>query len=78
MLLEKEYKITTASRGAGQNNITLIAYAKITNNTVVTLEGKQSEKPKKKSNYKIPLICKEQDVKCIKFIDMLEKLKIRL
>jgi len=78
LLLEKEYEITTASKGANQNDVTLIAYAQITNNTVVTLEAKQPNKPDKISNYKIPLICEEQDVKCINFIDMLEKLKIRL
>jgi len=56
----------------------LIAYAKITNSTVVTLEKKQPNKPVPKCNYKIPLICEEQEVKCINFINMLEELKIRL
>ncbi len=76
--LEKEYEINSESKGAGQNDITLIAYAKIMDKTVVTFEAKQPQKPGKKSNYKIPLICQEQDVACINFIDMLDSLNIRV
>lgn len=74
--LEKEYEISDTSKGASQNDITLIAYTKIKDKTVVTFEADQQEPPGKKSNYKIPLICTEQNVKCIKFIKMLECLGI--
>ena len=30
------------------------------------------------SNYKIPLICAEEDVECITFTEMLQKLKISI
>ncbi len=59
LALEKEYEISNESRGAGQNDITLIAYAKLMNKIVVTFEAKQPKTPLKKSNYKIPLICKK-------------------
>ena len=58
--------------------MTLIAYAKIMDKTVVTFEGEQPQKPGKKSNYKIPLICREQNVECIDFIKMLQCLDIRV
>jgi hypothetical protein len=76
--LELEYEIDDISKGASQNDITLITYAKINNKTVVTLEAIQPEKPKYKKNYKIPLICKEQNVICINFIKMLSQLSIKI
>lgn len=76
--LEREYETDNDSKGAGQIDITLIAYAKLTGKTVVTLEAEQNQKPGKKFNYKIPLICKEQGVDCITFIDMLDQLDIRI
>lgn len=76
--LEREYKISNESKGAGQNDITLIAYAKIMGKTIVTFEAEQPQPPGKKSNYKIPLICREQDVVCIDFIKMLHHLNIRV
>ena len=78
LALEGKYEITPESKGAGQNDITLIAYAKIMKKTVVTFEGDQCQKPKKKSNYKIPLICREENVACINFIKMLELLNVRI
>jgi len=76
--LEKEYEVKKISKGANPIDICLIAYAKINDKTVVTLEKEQNQKPRKKCNYKIPLICKEQDVKCITFMEMLSELKIRI
>lgn len=76
--LEKEYEINDVSKGAGQKDITLIAYAKIMNKTVVTLEAIQTQRPGKKCNYKIPLICDEQNVRCIDFVSMLKELSIRI
>lgn len=76
--LEREYEISPLSKGAGQKDITLIAYAKMTGNTVVTLESEQPNRPGKKSNYKIPLICQEQDVECCDFVKMIRSLKIKI
>ena len=61
-----------------KNYIALIAYAKYESKTVVTLEAKQLQKPEKKCNYKIPLVCDEQQVECISFITMLERLGIEI
>ena len=61
-----------------QNDIALIAYAKNESKTVVTLEAQQPQKPGKKCNYKIPLVCDEQKVDCISFITMLERLGIEI
>ncbi len=76
--LEKEYEISDISKGAGQKDITLIAYAKKTNKIIVTLEAEQKQRPCKKCNYKIPLICYEQSVRCIHFVSMLKELSIRI
>lgn len=76
--MEREYEITDTSKGADHNDIKLIAYAKVKQKTVVTFEGEQSNKPAEKSNYKIPLICYEQEVECMKFTDMLKHLGIRI
>ena len=78
LALEKKYEIHSESTGAGQNDITLIAYAKIMGKTIVTFESEQPQKPVKKNKYKIPLICQEQNVECIDFIKMLQKLGIRV
>lgn len=76
--LEKTYEIHDTSKGAGQVDITLIAFAKIFNKMVITLEGEQKQKPKEKYNYKIPLICAEQGVGCLNFVEMLTKLNIKI
>lgn len=76
--LEKAYETNNDPKGANQNDITLIAYAKVEIKTVVTFEENQPQKPGKKNNYKIPLICDEQGVECIKFVTLLERLDIRI
>ncbi len=76
--LEKEYEISDPSTGVGSKDILLISYAKEKNKTVVTLEGNQTQKPKEKYNYKIPLVCQEQDVGCIDFVQMIDRLGIRI
>lgn len=76
--LERTYEIHDTSKGAGQIDITLIAFAKIFNKMIITLEGEQKQKPKEKYNYKIPLICNEQGVECINFVEMLTKLNIKI
>ncbi len=78
LLLEKEYETNDEPKGADQKDIKLIAYAKLMNKTVVTFENEQTSRPRKKSNYKIPLICSEQQVECIKFVEMLKRLDIRI
>ncbi len=74
--LERKYEIDNTPRGANQTDIKLISFAKLMNKKVVTLESPQPEKPQKKSHYKIPLICKEERVDCINFVEMLEQLQI--
>jgi predicted nucleic acid-binding protein len=76
--LEKEYEVRDISKGAGPNDILLIAYAKEMKKTVVTFEAEQKQKPRKKNNYRIPLICREQKVECITFVEMLSRLNIRI
>ena len=78
LLLEKEYETSNASKGADQIDILLIAYAKYNGKTVVTFEAEQPQLPGKRYNYKIPLICREQGVNCINFIEMLDLLKINI
>lgn len=70
--LQREYKIGPATKGASKQDITLIAYARLNEHTVVSLESEQPNKPQKPSKYKIPLICKEQNVECITFVDFLD------
>ena len=79
--LEAKYETKETGRGANKNDIKLIAYALINKYTVVTLEGMQKDPPKKKCNYKIPLICQKcQDevVDCIDFVELLRKLNIKI
>lgn len=76
--LEKEYEINDFSKGVGSKDILLISYAKEKNKIVVTLEGIQAQEPKEKYNYKIPLVCKEQKVKCINFVEMIDGLGIKI
>ena len=79
MKLEKEYQIRKDSkRGVDENDLKLIAYAMLYEKTVVTEEGKQHNKPEKKYNSKIPLVCKEQGVECINFVEMLRRLDIKI
>ena len=76
--LAREYQTDDQSKGASPQDMKLIAFASLGNHTVVTLESEQNPPPAKKSNYKIPLICQEKGVKCIKFIDMLEACNIQI
>lgn len=77
--LEKEYQIRKDSKsGVDENDLKLIAYAMLNEKTVVTEEGKQLEKPMKKCKSKIPLVCKEQGVECINFVEMLKCLGIKI
>ncbi len=74
--LEYSYQTAPESRGASQVDVTLVAYAKSNGETVVTLEGIQNQKPSKKSNYKIPLVCSEEGVGCMDFVEMLDSIGV--
>lgn len=76
--LERDYQIRNNSKGANQIDITLIAYAKEMEKTIVTLEGNQTDTPKEKYNYKVPLICKTEGVECINFVELLEELTVKI
>ena len=76
--LMNEYEINDGPKGADNTDIQLISFALLKGHTVVTLEGRQEQKPGKKSSYKIPLICEAENVECIDFITLLEKLNIRI
>jgi hypothetical protein len=76
--LEMKYEVTNFSTGANQNDITLISCSINNDGIVVTYESDQPEKPRKKGKYKIPLICREEGVGCITFVQMLQKLCIRM
>ena len=51
-------------------DLQLIAYAKMCNKKVVTSEDEQLQLPDKKYNYKIPVISKEQELKCMESVDI--------
>lgn len=78
--LMDKYETDDNSNGAGEADIKLIAFASLGNHTVVTLEAEQKQipGPGKKRNYKIPLICKKENVRCINFIELLRKCDIRI
>ena len=76
--LEQKYGIPPNNQaGANKNDITLIAYAKENNMTVVTFEEKQLQVSIKRK-YKIPRICQEEGVRCIKLPQCLEELNITI
>lgn len=75
---EKKYDIKEKSKGVSVNDLILIAYAKIHGKTVVTLEAVQKDLPEKKWKYRIPAVCKQEQVRCINFIEMLRELKISI
>lgn len=77
--LEREYQTKDKGTGADSNDMLLIAYAKHHGKTIVTYEKKQeTDSGMKKSNYKIPAICKEQGVKCITFSEFLRECGISI
>ena len=78
LMIRYETAPSETSRGASKQDIDLISYASIHDKTVVTQEAEQKQKPRKKSNYKIPLICEIEQVRCINFITFLEELNIEV
>ena len=78
LILGRKYEIREHPKGVGTNDLVLIAYAKTHGKTVVTLEAVQEKLPQKKWKYKIPAVCKQEQVPCINFIEMLRRLKIKV
>ena len=76
LLLERKYETKEDSRGAGSNDIALVAFAKKNQCVVVTQEGRQPQRPRVKSNYKIPLICSEEGVAHINFVEFLKEIGV--
>ena len=73
--MEKKYNTNDIGKGANKNDIYLIAFTMKHGYKLVTLEAIQREKPKEVKNYKIPLICQEESINCINFIEFLRHLK---
>ena len=71
-----KYETDENGKGANEADISLIAFALLKDQTVVTLEAQQNQKPNKRSNYKIPLICQQENVECIDFVELLARFKI--
>ena len=76
--LRYKYQVIEKSKGIGTNDSLLIAYAKNRGYTVVTHEADQGQEPKKLQNYKIPLVCRKEGIRCIKLPKLLEELKIQI
>ncbi len=74
--LMSKYETNNVSTGADDVDISLISFAHENTFTVVTLESRQEQKPKKRCKYKIPLICEKEGVTCIGFIELLNKCNI--
>ena len=71
-----KYQISRKGTGAGETDIELIAFSKMEGYTVVTEEKNQVPAPGKLSNYRIPLICKKEQVKCINSLSFLQSNKV--
>ena len=77
--LEGKYEIAPNTKGASKNDIRLIAHARAVGGCVVTAESKQPYDPERKLyNYKIPAICIQEKVECVKFVQMVKSLGIVL
>ena len=61
--------------GVGENDILIIAAAKIRNLELVSEEGRQAKQPRENCRLKIPGVCALPDVgvKCIKFIELIRR-----
>ena len=79
LILEQKYQIGPGkTKGASQNDMLLIAYAKLHNKVLVTLEGYQNQRPGKLKNYKIPIICEDEGVERINYVTFLDGLGISI
>ena len=79
LLLEQKYQIKSGvTKGASQNDMILVTYAKENQKVLVTLESRQNSSSFQKHNYKIPLICQKEEVECINYVDFLGRLEISI
>ena len=70
-------KLRKIPQGCSKNDMLLIAYAKQYQLTVVTEERVQKESPtRRKKNYNIPSVCREEKVSCANFVGLLNQLGI--
>ena len=76
--LSSKYEVNDDRRGVDMTDIKIIIFSKIEGHILVTEEGKQNKKPKKRSSYKIPLVCKEEGIDCINSIEFIQRNKIRI
>jgi len=76
--LRERYNTQKTGKGAGEKDISLIAYAKQHGLPLVTLESQQRDRPKKKQKYKIPLICQDEGVVFLNhLVELLDELGFR-
>ena len=63
------------AKGVGENDLFIIATAKVRSVELVSDEGRQKDLPKELSKYKIPAVCNmtEVSVPCINFIEYLKR-----
>ncbi len=74
--MEKDYQIKQNSTGVNSVDIRLITYAKHANRPIVTYERRQPHLPKNKSLYKIPAVCRREDIPCIDLVELFKSLEI--
>ena len=78
MQFGEKYDIQETGIGISKIDAELIAYAKYHRLTVITYEGIQKDPPKNISNYKIPLVCDMEDVRCDTLKNMLLAVNIKI
>ena len=78
LYLQNKYKVDSSSKkGASYQDITLIAFAALNSLTVVSEEAKQPNPPDEYRNWKIPIICEHEDIRCINLLEFIKELDIR-
>lgn len=78
LLLQEKYKIDFSRKNsASEQDITLIAFASVNSQTVVS-EEIQPKIPKELRNLKIPRICELEGVRCINLLDFIKELNIQV
>lgn len=62
-------------KGVGENDLFIIAIARVSGKRLVSDEGRQSNLPKSKRQYKIPAVCEltQVGVSCIQFIELIKE-----
>ncbi len=75
LLLEKQYQTEKSEKAISANDAKLVAYASSNKHVVVTYEARQPNYMGHQWHKKIPLVCKEQGVACVNFIEMLKEIE---